>query len=85
MKAPDLLRMADAYSIFRPNKLIFARIDETLDYSALVECARHLRLPISFLSTGQRIPEDIEPATRRRLTDLLEGTSMNTQRRGATA
>ena len=91
MKPADVLRLAEAYSIFRPNKLIFTRLDETLDHSSLVEVAAHLNLPVSFLSTGQRIPEDIEPATRRRLAELISGASgargaaRSAQRKGANA
>jgi flagellar biosynthesis protein FlhF len=74
MKSSDLARIADAYSLFRPNKLLFTRLDETLDCRSLVEEAARTRTPISFLTAGQRIPDDIEPATRRRLTQLLNAS-----------
>jgi flagellar biosynthesis GTPase FlhF len=83
MKASDALRIADAYSIFRPNKLIFTRIDETLDCTSVMEVAAHLNLPVSFLASGRRIPLDVEPATRRRLAELL--AESETQRKGANA
>jgi len=73
MKPADLTRMVDAYALFRPAKLLFTRIDETADYGALVSEASRRGLPISFLTTGQKIPDDIEPASRRRLAALIEG------------
>jgi flagellar biosynthesis protein FlhF len=86
MKPADAVRIAQAYSMFRPGKLIFTRIDETIDRGSMFEVAAQLNLPVSFLSTGQRIPEDIEPATRRRLADLLEAPPRSpAQRKGANA
>src|SRR5262249_17327082 len=47
-KPADNTRVADAYSIFHPTKLLFTRIDETSDYSALVSEAAGRQLPISY-------------------------------------
>ncbi len=73
MKPSDMSRVFDSYSVFRPSKLIFTRIDETAQYGALVSEAARRNLPVSFLSTGQQIPDDLEEATVRRLTDLVLG------------
>jgi flagellar biosynthesis protein FlhF len=73
MKRSDMSRVVDRYMVFRPSKLIFTRVDETASYGALVSEASRRSLPISFLSTGQQIPDDIEEATVRRLTDLVLG------------
>jgi flagellar biosynthesis protein FlhF len=72
MKASDLSRVADSYSIFSPAKLIFTRVDETARYDALLKEAARLDLPVSFLCTGQRIPDDLEEATIVRLHGLIE-------------
>ncbi len=72
MKAGDLSRVADSYAIFSPSKLIFTRVDETARYGALLKEASRLDLPVSFLCTGQRIPDDLEEATVARLQGLLE-------------
>ena len=70
MKLSDMSRVADSYAIFRPSKLIFTRVDETARYGALIKEAARLDLPVSFLCTGQQIPEDLEEATVDRLTEL---------------
>lgn len=72
MKASDLSRVADSYAIFNPSKVIFTRVDETSRYTALVKEAARLDLPVSFLCTGQRIPDDIEEATTSRLSGLVQ-------------
>jgi flagellar biosynthesis protein FlhF len=88
MKPTDMSRVLDSYAVFRPSKLIFTHVDETARYGALVSEAATRDLPISFLCTGQRIPDDIEAATVRRLTDLVLGEDYSAPpalRRGASA
>lgn len=87
MKPADMSRVIDSYSIFRPSRLLFTHIDETTQYGALVNEASRRDLPISFLATGQRIPDDLEEATASRLTDLtLVGDfNLTPLRKGATA
>lgn len=73
MKPSDMSRVLDSYAVFRPSKLIFTHLDETARYGALVSEASRRDLPISFLCTGQRIPDELEEATVQRLTDLVLG------------
>lgn len=73
MKAADMARVIDQYGIFQPSKLLFTRLDETAHYGALVSMAAQRNLPISFLSNGQQIPEDLEEATNERLSELVLG------------
>lgn len=70
----DIGRMASRYALFQPAKFIFTRMDETDHYGPLINlCSREVK-PISFLSFGEQIPEDIEPATRERISGLLAGS-----------
>lgn len=71
MRSADLRRVAERFEPFRPRKLLFTRLDETDSYGALWSLAVRLNLPVSFLSAGQRIPEDLEPASSRRLAEWL--------------
>ena len=70
LKAMDMARAVEAYAMFHPAKLIFTRVDETASHTEMLQEALRRGLPVSFLGTGQRIPDDIEPATRRRLLAL---------------
>jgi flagellar biosynthesis protein FlhF len=59
---------------FRPvniHSLIFTKIDETLSHGCMIN--QLLRFPhaLSYLGTGQRVPEDIELATHKRLLTFL--------------
>jgi len=73
MRAADLRRAAEQYSIFQPRKLLFTRMDETETFGSLLSRSIRMGKPISFFSRGQRIPEDIEPATGDLLLDLVLG------------
>lgn len=56
-----------------PQRLIFTHLDEAASPGAMVAAALDARLPVSFLASGQAIPEDIEPAAKPRLLELLLG------------
>ncbi len=64
-------RAADRFDLFRPNKLIFSKVDEIDDYGACYELALKTGAPVSFLSTGPRLPEDLAEATREWLVGSL--------------
>jgi flagellar biosynthesis protein FlhF len=67
----DLRRAVDRYEVFRPAKLFFTRLDETDSSAAMFSEAARTGKPLSFFATGQLVPEDLEPATKERVTRLL--------------
>jgi flagellar biosynthesis protein FlhF len=85
MKPADLARVIDRYEIFQPKKLLFTRLDETDRLGALVSEAARRSLPISFLSTGQQIPDALEPATKEFIADKVRGMQHSARTLGATA
>jgi flagellar biosynthesis protein FlhF len=85
MKPADLARVIDRYQIFQPNKLLFTRLDETDRYGALVSEAARRSLPISFLATGQLIPDDLEPAVKESIANKVRGIDKPARSLGATA
>jgi flagellar biosynthesis protein FlhF len=70
-KSSDISRMVDRYNIFVPAKLLFTRLDETDSYGAVLNESVRTGLPVSFLGAGPRVPEDVTPATKDRIADLL--------------
>lgn len=71
MKAADLTRMVDAYQIFQPQRLLFTKLDETTAFGPLFNEAVRTAKPLSFFTSGQRIPEDLETASHERVVELL--------------
>ena len=70
-KAADLKRVVQQYEIFRPTKLLFTRTDETNTYGSMLNLAIQTGKPVSFVSSGQQIPEDLAPATKDVLVDMI--------------
>ena len=64
MKSADLSRVVDAFEIFRPQRLLFTKLDETGSFGPILNEAARTGKPLSFFTTGQRIPEDLEAASR---------------------
>jgi flagellar biosynthesis protein FlhF len=79
MRAEDMARTADRYSIFKPSKLLFTRIDETERFGAIVNQASRRELPVSFLACGQQIPDDLEAASKERIAALLLNTPFESE------
>jgi flagellar biosynthesis protein FlhF len=71
MRQADLDRSVDLFRVFHPAKLLFTRLDETDSAAAMFCEAARTGLPLSFFSTGQVIPEDLEAATKNRITASL--------------
>lgn len=71
MKPADLGRVVDAFGIFGPHRLLFTRTDETHSFGPIVNETVRTGIPVSFLATGQRIPEDLEAASAHRIVELV--------------
>ncbi len=70
-RSADLTRVVEAFEVFRPSKLLFTRLDETDSYGPIFCEAARTRKPLSFLTMGQRIPEDLSPASHGLLIDMI--------------
>jgi flagellar biosynthesis protein FlhF len=82
MKSADLSRMVDAFEPFAAQRLLFTKLDETSSFGPILNEAARTGKPLSFFSNGQRIPEDLEAASRGRLTELIL-TSQSARARSA--
>jgi flagellar biosynthesis protein FlhF len=71
MKSADLSRVVDCYQAFRPRRLLFTKLDETASFGPILNEAVRTGKPLSFFGCGQRIPEDLETASRERVSELV--------------
>jgi flagellar biosynthesis protein FlhF len=63
----DFNRVLDHYGDKMPNRVVLTRVDEADSVSPLMHILHERDLKISYLGTGQRVPEDLERATPARL------------------
>jgi flagellar biosynthesis protein FlhF len=71
MRQSDLEKTASRFAGFNPAASIFTRLDETDSLATLFCEAARSRTPVSYLCDGQIVPENLEPATKERITDSL--------------
>jgi flagellar biosynthesis protein FlhF len=83
MKSADLTHVAERFEIFRPSSLLFTRLDETACFGTAFSLSVRQAKPVSFLGTGQEIPEDVAPATKERILSLLWPQTLSTKRLAA--
>jgi flagellar biosynthesis protein FlhF len=63
IRAVDAARVARRYAPLGPTALVVTKIDETDAPAGIVHASCAAKMPISVLCNGQRVPEDIAPAT----------------------
>jgi flagellar biosynthesis protein FlhF len=67
----ELYDIANRFSVFKPQGLVVSKLDEATTYGALYNVSQRSKLPLAYFTTGQRVPEDIEEATRERMVALI--------------
>jgi len=62
----DMLTVIERFAELRPGRLLFVGIDETNDWSAMINALVRTSTPVTFEGNGPRIPEDLaEPDAMR--------------------
>jgi flagellar biosynthesis protein FlhF len=59
----QLSRALDRFGEARPSRIVITKLDEADSLAPLVGVLREASMPISFVGTGQRVPEDLHRAT----------------------
>ena len=72
-KYRDLINIADAYHKLVEYKLIFTKLDETETIGNLLNLRLHTGASLSYVTTGQNVPEDIETFNPQNTVKLLLG------------
>ena len=62
-----LVRTAERFSALGTTALVLTKLDEAGALGSLLPLWRSCKLPLSYLTNGQNVPDDIAPADRRRL------------------
>ena len=59
-KYVDLREIADSYREICDYRLIFTKLDETKSFGNILNMKLYTNAPLSYVTTGQRVPDDIE-------------------------
>lgn len=66
-------RVLDTFVTTTPTRALITKLDEAETVAPLLKVLRERRLPVSFLANGQRVPDDLAPATPEGLANLVLG------------
>ncbi|MDY7034714.1 MAG: hypothetical protein SV375_00930 [Thermodesulfobacteriota bacterium] len=67
----EMNRTAINFSPLRYHSYIFTKIDEAERCGSIINQIMKLGLPISYITNGQNVPEDIEKASKKKILNLL--------------
>ncbi len=70
-KDKDLDDIISRFSIIPYSSLLFTKLDESSTYGNIYNKAFETGKPISYFTTGQRVPEDIEIASKDKLIEMI--------------
>jgi flagellar biosynthesis protein FlhF len=69
----SLQATAEKFAAANTTSMILTKLDEAAGPGTLISVSRKVPLPISYLTTGQDVPDDIEPANPSRIARLVLG------------
>ncbi|MDM8005664.1 MAG: flagellar biosynthesis protein FlhF [Phycisphaerae bacterium] len=69
----QLIEVAEKFSPLGVDRVVFTKLDEALGLGVILNVIRRLNLKLSYLTTGQDVPDDIEVGHCRRIAELILG------------
>lgn len=72
-KMRDIHTIAQSFQRIRYNGIILTKLDETDSYGVVLNICRLTSLPITYVTTGQNVPDDIEAVDAGRLAEMVLG------------
>ena len=70
-KFTECMDAVQRFQTSNPQKYLFTKIDEACNLGTVFSLLFHATKPLSYITTGQNVPDDIEPADPARLTKLM--------------
>lgn len=70
-KSNDLKEIIKSYEFLENYKIIFTKLDEASSVGQILNIAYESKKPISYITTGQSVPDDIEILDVQKVTELL--------------
>jgi flagellar biosynthesis protein FlhF len=70
-KQSEMIKTAISFAPLNYQSYIFTKIDEAERFGSIINQITKIRLPISYITTGQNVPEDIDQASKKIILKLL--------------
>jgi len=69
----ELRGIVESFGALPISRLLFTKLDESSSFGSIVNLQLENKLPLSYFTRGQRVPEDIEPASGKKVAELILG------------
>ena len=69
----SLVKTAERFAEAGTTSLVLTKLDEAAALGNILPLARGSGLPLSYVTNGQNVPDDIQPADAKRLARLILG------------
>ena len=70
----DIMGLINKVTASSIHRLLFTRVDETDLYGTLFSVAMETQIPLSYITEGKEIPEDIRPVTAEMISEMVMRT-----------
>ena len=67
----DIINIIKKATFFPIHRLLFTKIDETRLYGTLFSAAMETQIPLSYITDGHDIPDDISPITAKMIAEMV--------------
>ena len=70
-KDSDIEEIVKTYSFLKEYNIIFTKIDEAIMFGTILNTAKETKKTISYITTGQSVPDDIKKISTKKILNLL--------------
>ncbi|MHC4101762.1 MAG: flagellar biosynthesis protein FlhF [Planctomycetota bacterium] len=72
-----LMREAEAFAVLGADRVVLTKLDEAVSFGVLINVMQAVGKKLSFVTTGQEVPDHLEVGRPRRLAELVLGASLH--------
>jgi flagellar biosynthesis protein FlhF len=72
-KNKDISTITEGFSVLNYNNVIITKLDETSTYGSILNILQGAKKPLSFVTTGQSVPDDIKKLSSAQISNLILG------------
>ncbi|MFL0269636.1 flagellar biosynthesis protein FlhF [Candidatus Clostridium radicumherbarum] len=72
-KANDINSIVEGFKVLNYNNVIITKLDETTTYGSILNILDAAKKPLSFITTGQNVPDDIKHISTNEVSNLILG------------
>jgi len=68
-----LLETIERFAPLGVDRVIFTKLDEAVGFGVVLKCLERAKVRLSYVTTGQDVPDDIEIGQPERVIDMIVG------------